>query len=294
MIQVAQLLHEEALDALSRGDDGSLLDATSALYVLDQEVAYEYTAPIAQVRQRLVIVPRPRHGDQSRVAHRLDVAADALVADGVRHEADRFGNAVVHVHADRVATSLRFALRAVVRRDVDGPVVHDWPDPRPRPTRLTEPDEALRDVAASWRVADVDELADGLCRFVHGSFTYRSGVTGVRTTAAQAWAGRVGVCQDFAHVMIAVCTAAGVPARYVSGHLVGDGASHAWVEVLDRRTGRVVSVDPTHARRTDLRYVVTAVGRDYSDVAPTAGTYVSRDAKGSLSVRKRIRLADVA
>ena len=86
----------------------------------------------------------------------------------------------------------------------------------------------------------------------------------------------------------------GVPARYVSGHLVGDGASHAWVEVYDADRRTVVSVDPTHARRTDLRYVVTAVGRDYGDVAPTSGTYVSRHGKGKLAVRKRIRLADVA
>jgi transglutaminase-like putative cysteine protease len=93
--------------------------------------------------------------------------------------------------------------------------------------------------------------------------------------------------------MIAMCASLGVPARYVSGHLVGDGASHAWVEVYDADRRSVVSVDPTHARRTDLRYVVTAVGRDYGDVAPTSGTYVSRHGKGKLAVRKRIRLADV-
>jgi transglutaminase-like putative cysteine protease len=102
------------------------------------------------------------------------------------------------------------------------------------------------------------------------------------------------VCQDFAHVMIAICSCLDVPARYVSGHLLGDGASHAWVEVCDRRRGEVISLDPTHDRRTDLRYVVTAVGRDYSDVAPTTGTYVSKGGRGSLRVKKRIRLAHVA
>ena len=64
-----------------------------------------------------------------------------------------------------------------------------------------------------------------------------------------------------------------LPARYVSGHLLGEGASHAWVEV--RADGRTVAYDPTHARETDLRYVTVAVGRDYRDVAPTAGTYRS-------------------
>ena len=58
------------------------------------------------------------------------------------------------------------------------------------------------------------------------------GVTSVRTTAAQALAGGRGVCQDFAHVMLALCHIVGLPARYVSGHLLGQGGTHAWVEVV--------------------------------------------------------------
>jgi transglutaminase-like putative cysteine protease len=297
VIQVAELLHQEDLDVLPRGDS-RLLDAKLALYVLDQEVAYDYSGPIADVRQRLMIVPRPRHGDQSRVAHRLDVAADTAMPDGVRQQVDRFGNAVVHVAADRVNESLQFGLRAVLRRDLTTEPVHDWPDPRPQLTRLTTPDAAIRKAAAGLRggrdIGDVGDLADRVCALVRHEFTYRFGVTGVRTTAADAWAGRIGVCQDFAHVMIAICACLDVPARYVSGHLVGDGASHAWVEVCDPRRGEVISLDPTHDRRTDLRYVVTAVGRDYSDVAPTTGTYVSKGGRGSLRVKKRIRLAHVA
>ena len=115
--------------------------------------------------------------------------------------------------------------------------------------------------------------------------TYEFGVTGVRTTAAEAWGLGRGVCQDMAHVMIAMCRARGIPARYVSGHLLGEGASHAWVEV---RTGDgTLAYDPTHARETDLRYVTVAVGRDYRDVAPTAGTYRSGP-RGRLTVRKRV------
>lgn len=296
-MRITELLHQ-GLDALPRGDDGSLLSARAAVYVLDQVVSYEYTAPIHDVRQRLMIVPRPRHGDQTRVAHLLDVAADGAPAERVATSADEFGNEVVDVHADGVATSLRFALRALVRRDRQQPQIHEWRVPAPAVTTLTRPDEALDDaargIAGAGARADVAALAERICAAVHESFTYRHGVTGVRTTAAQAWAGRVGVCQDMAHVMIAMCTSLGVAARYVSGHLVGDGASHAWVEVHDPDRGSVVSVDPTHARRTDLRYVVTAVGRDYADVAPTSGTYVSRDGTGRLAVSKRIRLADVA
>ncbi len=292
-MRITELLHEDRLDALPRGDDGSLLSARTAVYVLDQVIGYEYTAPIRAVRQRLMIVPRPRHGDQTRVAHRLDVTADDT-PQRVGQRIDEFGNDVVDIHADGVTSSLRFSLRALVRRDRQRPPIHEWRSPVPATTRLTEPDEAIRAAAHDLGIVDATDLAERMCDFVHESFTYRHGDTSVRTTAAEAWAGRHGVCQDMAHVMIAMCASLGVPARYVSGHLVGDGASHAWVEVYDADRRTVVSVDPTHARRTDLRYVVTAVGRDYGDVAPTSGTYVSRHGKGKLAVRKRIRLADVA
>ena len=67
---------------------------------------------------------------------------------------------------------------------------------------------------------------------VHDHFAYEWGVTGVETTAAEAWAAVRGVCQDYAHCMVAISRLCGLPARYVSGHLLGDGGTHAWVEVL--------------------------------------------------------------
>ena len=107
----------------------SLLSAKAALYVLDQEVAYDYSAPIADVRQRLMIVPRPRHGDQSRVAHRLDVAADDRRARR-RAPAGRPLRQRRRPRRRRPGDRSRcsFGLRAVVRRDLTAAPVHDWPD----------------------------------------------------------------------------------------------------------------------------------------------------------------------
>ena len=90
---------------------------------------------------------------------------------------------------------------------------------------------------------------------------------------------RRGVCQDYAHVMLALCRLRGLPARYVSGHLLGEGGTHAWVEVLLPDPDRLRAAswrspfDPTHGRGAGLNYVTVAVGRDYGDVAPTSGTY---------------------
>ena len=97
--------------------------------------------------------------------------------------------------------------------------------------------------------------------------------------------------------MLALCRACGLPARYVSGHLLGQGGTHAWVEVVlptHDGTGDAIAsaFDPTHASRGGLGYVTIAVGADYSDVAPTSGTYVS-SARGRLVTSKRVTLTDL-
>jgi transglutaminase-like putative cysteine protease len=137
-------------------------------------------------------------------------------------------------------------------------------------------------------------LADRINDWVYQSMTYRFGATGVHTTAAEALQAGAGVCQDFAHVMLALCRVCGLPSRYVSGHLLGQGGTHAWVEVVlpaHDGTGDAVAwtFDPTHASRGGLGYMTIAVGADYSDVAPTSGTYLS-SACGRLTTSKRVTL----
>jgi transglutaminase-like putative cysteine protease len=121
--------------------------------------------------------------------------------------------------------------------------------------------------------------------------TYTPGVTSVETTAAEALALSQGVCQDYAHVMLALCRLCDLPARYVSGHLLGEGGTHAWVDVL-LPEAVVVAFDPTHGREVSLSYVTVAVGRDYRDVAPTSGSYTA-SFKGQLSSQRRVGLTAV-
>ena len=106
---------------------------------------------------------------------------------------------------------------------------------------------------------------------------YERGRTHVGTTAAEAVALGAGVCQDYTHVMLALCRLAGFPARYVSGLLPGEGQMHAWVEVLlplgPEKELAWVGFDPTHQRRCDERYITVANGRDYQNIAPTSGYY---------------------
>jgi transglutaminase-like putative cysteine protease len=245
--------------------------------VLRQTLRYDYPAPIGRLRHRLMVLPPARHGDQVVESSSLEIRGPRAEVD---HSVDRFGNVVVEVRAPRVERCIEFVVEVTVERwdgacaPADG---EPFLDP---PTPLTEPDAALS--AAARELAGAGgpglELAGRINRWVASAMRYRYDVTTVRTTAAEAVALGHGVCQDYAHVMLALCRLCGLPARYVSGHLVGEGGSHAWVEVLlpaaDDSAGLVaVAFDPTNDRRADLRYLTVAVGRDYADVAPTSGTF---------------------
>jgi transglutaminase-like putative cysteine protease len=89
--------------------------------------------------------------------------------------------------------------------------------------------------------------------------------------------------------MLALCHVLRLPARYVSGHLVGQGGTHAWTEVIVPRAGQAeaVAFDPCHGRRTDGGYVTVATGRDYRDVAPVSGSYVGTSS-GRLTAARRV------
>jgi transglutaminase-like putative cysteine protease len=137
---------------------------------------------------------------------------------------------------------------------------------------------------------------------IHRDFTYQSGVTDVTTSIEEIVAGRRGVCQDFTHLLLGMCRALGIPARYASGYIVershseanapsrGAGASHAWVEAFTPTHGWR-GFDPTNNLVANEHYVKIAIGRDYSDVPPTRGTYHGGPSE-SLSVAVTTRALD--
>lgn len=271
--------------------------ARHASYSVRQTFRYEYTEPIRDLSHRLVVIPPERFGDQVRLWHDVRVAHDDA---RLERGSDRFGNVIVEVFAQRVSEAIEFVAEAAIERRADEPnrLSDGWlaDGYLLGPSRMTEPNDAILRAAdalsaeAEWGLP----LADRINDWVYQSMTYRHGVTGVRTTAAEALAIGGGVCQDYAHVMLAVCRACGLPARYVSGHLVGQGGTHAWVEVVlptSDGTGDAIAhaFDPTHASRGGLSYVTVAVGGDYADVAPTSGTYRS-GARGRLTATKKVSL----
>ncbi len=272
---------------------------TGATYRIDQSIRYEYASPISRLRHKLVISPRAAHGDQRRLSHDLFVSPDAPA----RQLSDAFGNDVVWLEVAHVERSIAFELTSRVARDRElGPHVIasqtlDEAAPVAAPRRLIRADEAILDAAADLRARYPDraELAVAICDYLFREMIYTKGVTDVFTTAAVAFSMRRGVCQDYAHIAIAMSTACGLPVRYVSGHLLGEGATHAWVEFLvpaERDRVRVISLDPTNGCATNLRYIVVAIGRDYEDIAPTSGVFVGRSA-GSVFSHQSVKVTGV-
>lgn len=263
-------------------------------YVIHQHITYQYEGPVRRLRQRLVVQPREQHGDQLRLYRHVRVV-DATPRR-VHSGPDDFGNHVVNIDIPYVAEQVSFISWSIVERSANRPhlvAAAGLRDPRLlEPTGLTAPDEALQELAAELMRTGLEgeELASAACQSVFHLMRYAHHVSGVTTTAAQAFAQRSGVCQDFAHILLALTRCLGIPSRYVSGQLIGVGGSHAWVEVLiptEDGHARVVSLDPTHGRATGMTHITIAVGRDYAQVAPVSGTYVARHA-GVLTMSKRV------
>jgi transglutaminase-like putative cysteine protease len=162
----------------------------------------------------------------------------------------------------------------------------------------TDPDERLCEISEGLRADRPLETVRQIVDYTHGALNYVRGVTHVHTSASQAHKEGAGVCQDFAHLALALAKTAGLPSRYVSGYyhpevdaVVGEevlAESHAWVEVW---TGRWWAYDPTNDCPVGERHIALGRGRDYSDVPPLKGIYAGNaehDMKVSVRMTRTI------
>lgn len=170
------------------------------------------------------------------------------------------------------------------------------------PSHFAKPTEALaafgRELGLSRQV-DPLSLVRRLKHQVYDAFEYSPKSTRVDSPIDEALAARRGVCQDFAHVMIALVRGMGIPCRYVSGYLFHsqdggerstDGASHAWVEAWLPSLGWI-GIDPTNRTVAMNRHIRVAIGRDYLDVPPTRGAFKG-NARSELGVAVRVQTTD--
>lgn len=202
---------------------------------------------------------------------------------------DRLGNQIHRIRITEPHEQLILTAVGEVHLTTDAPTVADIPltsvtygleaDEYLTPSPLVNPSSVL--TAATIAGNHADTLLDtvrNVNEWVYQQVRYQRGATSVFTTAADVLESLVGVCQDKTHLALGMMRALGIPARYVSGLLTRQpGETHAWLEFLHPDCGWLAA-DPTRGVVIDTGtdYLKFAVGRDYSEVPPVTGSFVSR------------------
>jgi transglutaminase-like putative cysteine protease len=270
------------------------------IYDVSHRTSYRYSIPVSFSHHVLHLSPRPfTHQACHRTALSISPAPTAQAST-----TDYFGNPVTHITLQEQHRELSLHARSVIE-------VHHTSRPAPSETRpwdeiyrMLEKDvsedalESLQYVFDSPRTRSTVDLRDyaaasfppgrpvlegalDLTRRIFEDFDYDDTATTVWTPVDEVFAGRRGVCQDFAHLELACLRALRLPARYVSGYLltkapegksklVGADASHAWISVWCPGYGWV-DLDPTNNLMVSVDHVAISIGRDYGDVSPVNG-----------------------
>jgi len=273
---------------------------------------YRYDAPVRESVMELWVQPQ-KSASQRLISFELELDPAAQLFSYV----DAFGNAVYHFDAPQPHEQLAIRSHALVETE-PAEVLPDALDRgewdrlksefvrgeqfdflRPHGYAITTPAlEAFsrKHKLGALRRADPLSAARGLCRAIYEGLEYEAGVTRADSPIDEALEAGRGVCQDFAHIMLAICRGWGLPARYVSGYLFTDAkggdrsdpdATHAWVEVF-LPSLRWVGFDPTNNTHAGERHVTVAIGRDYDDVPPSRGVFKG-GAESELAVAVSVR-----
>jgi len=271
------------------------------IYDVRHVTTYSYEAPVAFARCALRLLPRDDRG-QRVLSSALDIKPSPVFRD---ERQDFFGNRVVDVSLETAHRQLRVEARSRVEVGRDEPPLlrtsPPWEEVKRRgfassalapsspahfvyPSRLVPLTEPITSYARQSFPAGAP-IIDGAADLMHrmrADFVYDPKATVISTPILEAFERRVGVCQDFAHVMIAALRGLGLPAAYVSGYirsvpapgkvrLEGADASHAWVSLWCGPEEGWIGFDPTNDMEVRNEHVVVATGRDYDDISPIHG-----------------------
>lgn len=291
------------------------------LYDVNLTISYDYEAPSDQSRNLFRLLPHDIQGNQ-RVLSRL-LAVDPLPTE--RYDGtDFFGNAttsvVWHEPIDAFAVALTaridrsafeseldisptltgLAAELSACRDISAASPHHFA----APSRRAAPWPVLAAATRDWTDPSMSalETLTAIGEALHREMEFDPEATDVDTPAEVAFASRSGVCQDFAHVMIAALRGLGIPAGYVSGflrtdpppgqpRLEGADAMHAWVRAWVGGETGWIEYDPTNGRMSGADHLTVGYGRDYDDVAPVLGVMRGM---GGHSTRQAVDVVPVA
>ena len=267
--------------------------AGAVRYAIEHVSRYRYANPVRRCAMLLCLEPRGERGQRL-----LDFGIETCPPGGLGRERDSFGNVrhVLDIHeAHRV---LEITARSTVESTPPAALperlgASAWRETRAlggtfadwdfiHPSALIPPTAALSAFVERHRIRPGSDPLESLVRLsetLHRRVHYVPGATSAESPVDHVLRTDRGVCQDFAHAMIAIARSWGIPARYVSGYLhvtartgdhVPDNATHAWVECRLPGLGWI-GFDPTNRSLAGAGHVRIATGRDYRDVSPTRG-----------------------
>ena len=251
------------------------------LWKLNYRLSCTFSDPIVDHHYTLRCFPKECH--TQRIVHsRFEVDPSSTYGRGQ----DGFGNRLLLGYINKPHDTFGMSLQALILKE-------SQPEPEMRglhrlgmyryPSALTSMGDTLtafyRNLPGSTTQADIADGCKGAARervrelmaALFAVFTYESGSTHFATTAEEAFAQGKGVCQDYAHILLALCRAEGMTARYAAGTIPGEGETHAWIEVLI--DGCWQGFDPTNNKETDEEYILFAVGRDAFDCGLNRGVF---------------------
>jgi len=283
----------------------------AARYHVVHETSYLYESPVSVSRQHLHLTPRDCSW-QSCIAHQISIDPEPTLS---LSRVDHFGNPVQQFAIEAPHSRLNVRAESIidVRPHLIDVVLADslpWEQARQalaygtRPVRLEangflfeSPYVRVKHEFAAYArpcftpKRPLLEAVNALMNLIHAEFKFDPEATTVSTPVLKILENKRGVCQDFAHLMLACLRSLGLAARYVSGYLltqpppgkprlVGADASHAWVSVYcpDADGERWVDFDPTNNLLPDTQHITLAWGRDFGDVSPLRGVILGGDA----------------
>ncbi|HEY1800106.1 MAG TPA: transglutaminase family protein [Terriglobales bacterium] len=283
------------------------------IYSVRHITTFRYEPAVRESVMEVHLQPRSE-GRQRCLSFNLDITPSA----NIMLYRDFLGNTVHHFDIAEIHKEVKVAARSVVEvQATPVPAVHDsgsWEEldaitasedhmEMLLPSVFAWPSELLKEFAGELQLKRSENPLGILLEIqsaIRANFSYVPNSTKVDSPIDDALQARKGVCQDFAHIMIALARKLQIPSRYVSGYLYHsetsedrspEGASHAWVEALVPGVGWM-TFDPTNDIVGGDRHIRVAIGRDYSDVPPTRGVYKG-DSESDLSVVVTVATSDM-
>ena len=279
---------------------GSPIETVTASFIY--AVRYGYSEPVINNDNQLRIFPRDGEGQSSASTEVWSIPSGR----GVGFK-DRFGNRVHRLRVMQPHTTFIVAAAGIVHLSLDYP---DWMD---------LPISDLTDLPESFEFTAISPLVDpgtvsqtafaaagdtnylltavkGVVQWVYEKIVYKRGTTSVATTADQVLQAGEGVCQDKTHLALGMLRALKIPSRYASGLISGQrGETHSWVEFFHPEQGWL-GADPTRGviLPPASDYIKLGVGRDYTDVSPVTGSFLSTGAAVDVAAIADVRLSNQA